>query len=260
MGLFGRKTTNGDTTTDRPLTRDREPLADRDRALAGDRDVVTERVGPSPGVIRALFTLAGVAGAGLLIWIASTFDWTGATGDYWIAMALIAGAGLALGLSQLFGGWTKWGWPTLSPGMFLFAFLPTLIVGGWILLAKQPQSGLEEGRFDGWSSDLGISGLVNDLNEFLPVIPLIIGLVFAFTFDTTGPRTRVLTREPAVPDEDVHDYRGTETAAAEPVGARTTSGRSVADEVHGRESAGAVGTTTREERVDAGDPDRRDTL
>ena len=258
MGLFGRKTTDGDTTTDRPVARRDERVIDRDR---GDRegDLVTERVGASPGVIRALFTLAGVAGAGLLMWIASTFDWTGQNGDFWIAMLLLAGAGLALGLSQLFGGWTKWGLPTLSPMMFLFAFLPTLIVGGWILLAKQPQSGVEEGRFDRWSGDLGVSGLVNDLSEFLPVIPLVIGLVLAFTFDTTGPRTRVLRRDADVPDEDVQDYRRTETQTSEPVGARTTtSDRSVSDELRDRESTSTVGTGTREERVEVSESDRRD--
>ena len=260
MGLFGRKT-DGESTIDRPVVKSDEHVIDRGRT-DDDADLVTERVGASPGVIRALFTLAGVAGAGLLIWIASTFDWTGENGDFWIAMALVAAAGLALGLSQLFGGWTKWGWPTLSPGMFLFALLPTLIVGGWILLAKQPQSGVEEGRFDRWSADLGISGLVNDLNEFLPVIPLIIGLVFAFTFDTTGPRTRVLRRDVDVPDEDVHDYRRTETTTAEPVGARTTtSDRSVSDEIRDRETTSTVGTGgTRDERVDVRESDRRDTV
>ncbi len=254
MGLLGRRTTDGDTTTRRPLLKrdeqvvDRDRTVERDRTLDRDHDVATDRVGPSPGTIRALFTLAGVAAAGLLVWIASTLDWTEQTSEFWIAMGLIAAAGLVLGLSQLFGGWTKWGWPTLSLGMFLFAFIPTLIVGGWILLAKQPQAGVEEGRFDRWSGDLGISGLVNDLNEFLPVIPLIIGLVIAFTFDTTGPRRGIVRREPAIPDEDVHDYRRTETetttaagpttgtTSAEPVGARTTSDRSVTDELRDRET------------------------
>ncbi len=244
MGLFGRKTTDGGTTTDRPVLRRDERVIERDRDVTGDRDVVADRVGPSPGTIRALFTLAGVAAAGLLVWLASTFDWTEQTGDFWIAMGLIGAAGLVLGLSQLFGGWTKWGWPTISPGMFLFAFIPTLIIGGWILLAKQPQGGVEEGRFDRWSGDLGISGLVNDLNEFLPVIPLIIGLVVAFTFDTTGPRTRIVPRERLIPDEDVHDYRRTETTTgttagtttAEPVGAGRTSDRSVADELRDRDT------------------------
>ncbi|MBD0291561.1 MAG: hypothetical protein ICV74_09925, partial [Thermoleophilia bacterium] len=167
-----------------------------------------------------------------------------------------AGAGLALGLSQLFGGWTKWGWPTLSPTVFLLGFLPTLVVGGWILLAKQPQAGIEEGRFDEWSGSLGVSGLVNALFELWPAIPFVIGLVLAFSFDTTGPRARFLAPEHAPADEDVHDYRredvrvddyrrddaGTreevregDAATRRELAEREDGERSVAEELRGRE-------------------------
>jgi hypothetical protein len=111
---------------------------------------------------------------------------------FWAAMALLAAAGLALGLSQLLGGWTKWGLPTISPMVFLIGFLPTLVVGGWILLARQPEGGWAQGRFDGWTSDLGLASFADDMATFLPIIPVIVGLVFAFTFDTTGPRTRIV--------------------------------------------------------------------
>ena len=74
-------------------------------------------------------------------------------------MGIVACAGIALGLSQLFGGWTKWGWPTISPMVFLLGFLPTLVVGGAILLARQPEGGWQQSRFDGWASDLGVTGL-----------------------------------------------------------------------------------------------------
>lgn len=237
MGLFGRKDTDDPGTID-------------------DR---TERAGTSPGLIRALITLASVAGAGLLIWIAQSItdgllNGEGvSTGNYWWAVLFLAAAGLTLGLAQLFGGWTKWGWPTLSPTVFLLGFLPTLVVGGWILLAKQPQSGVEEGRFDGWSGDLGISGLVNDLAIYMPVIPVIIGLVLAFSFDTTGPRTRIVTRDTTVRDEDVQDYRpaGTTTTTS------STSDTTVAEDLRGREP---VATGATEERVEVRDPDRRDTV
>ncbi len=102
----------------------------------------------SPPLVRALFTLAGVGAAGLLIWLAQTFDLT-STNGFWAAMGLVAAAGLALGLSQLFGGWTKWGLPVMSPGVFLLAFIPTAIVVGWILLATQPDGGWQQGRFSG---------------------------------------------------------------------------------------------------------------
>ena len=199
-------------TDDEVVTRDRD--GDEDRS---------ERSGTSPGLVRALFTLLGVAAAGFLLWLASAIAFPlgeASTTEYWIAMALIAGAGLALGLSQLFGGWTKWGWPTLSPMVFLLGFLPTLVVGGWILLAKQPQDGVQEGRFDRWSGDLGISGLVNDLNLVLPAIPLVIGLVLAFSFDTTGPRTRIVSQRRELSDEEVDRYRA-ERATTTPVSTRT---------------------------------------
>src|SRR4029453_4252413 len=65
----------------------------------------------SPPLVRALFTLAGVAAAGLFIWLAQTFDLT-ETNGFWAGMGLIAAAGIAPWLSQLLrgggegGGWT----------------------------------------------------------------------------------------------------------------------------------------------------------
>jgi hypothetical protein len=269
---------------------DDRAYGDRRDDYEGDRD---ERVGPSPGLVRALFTLLGVGAAGFLVWIAQAITdgplADTSTSKFWWAAALLAGAGLVLGLSQLFGGWTKWGWPTLSPTVFLLGFLPTLIVGGWILLAKQPQDGVEEGRFDRWSNDLGVDGLINDLAIFLPVIPLVIGLVLAFSFDTTGPRRRIVTRDRAVSDDDVRESRtyerretsmvatpadpgarapaetdadaDTRPTAPTTTGARTTTADStVAEELRSRdEQAGAVSAETREERGDVRDRDPRST-
>lgn len=216
--------------------------ADDDRVTREEDEEREERAGPSPGLVRALITLAGVAAAGFLIWLAQTFDWDGSTSGFWIAAALLAAAGLVLGLSQLFGGWTKWGWPTLSPSVFLFAFLPTLIVGGWILLARQPQDGVQEGRVDQWSDDIGIGGLVDALFELWPAIPLVIGLVLAFSFDTTGPRTRIVRGERVVRDEDVHDYRRERDDTR--------------DVEHRREPA-TVASTTTTRRVDTDAADER---
>jgi hypothetical protein len=221
-------------------------------------DTTSDRAGTSPGLVRAIATLIGVAAAGLLIWIAHAVAGPldeASTSEFWLAMALIAGAGLALGLSQLLGGWTKWGWPTLSPTVFLLGFIPTLIVGGWIALAKQPQQGVQEGRFDGWSGDLGIGGFVDDIGTYLPVIPLIVGLVLAFSFDTTGPRTRITTRETTVPDEDVHDYR---TEAPATTTATTGSGTTVAEEIRNRDTrTQPVGAgATRVDRTDDDDTRR----
>jgi hypothetical protein len=203
----------------------------------------------SPPLVRALFTLAGVAAAGLLIWLAQTFDLT-STNGFWAAMGLIAAAGLALGLSQLFGGWTKWGLPVMSPGVFLLAFIPTAIVVGWILLATQPDGGWQQGRISGWSSDLGITGFVNGLGTLPAALAMGLGIVFAFTFDTTGPRTRgVVEEERVIPDEDVHDYDDREVVAPAGTTATTT------DDDRTMVAAG----DSPPERVEISDPERRDT-
>ncbi len=152
-----------------------------------------DRPGPSPGLVRALFTLAGVAGAGLLVWIAQTFD-LGSGGGFWAAMIVLLLAGFALGLSQLLGGWTKWGRPTFSNLVFLAAFLPTLVIATWIVLAEQPESGWQQGRFADWSGDLGLGSFVNDIGTFLPIAPVVVGLVLAFSFDTTGPRAQIIEK------------------------------------------------------------------
>ena len=201
MGIFTRN-------RDDDVTDERDDVVTSDRPVERDR-VVEDRRGDwgGPPLVRALFTLLGVAAAGLLIWLAHYFDLT-STSEFWYAMGLIAAAGLVLGLSQLFGGWTKWGIPVLSPGVFLFAFVPTLVVVAWVLLATQPDGGWQHDRFTGWSSDLGITGFVNDLGMFPAALAMGLGIVLAFSFDTTGPRRReVIDRERAVvPDEDVHDY------------------------------------------------------
>jgi MFS family permease len=144
------------------------------------------------GLTRATLTLIGVAAAGILIWLATQIlpdDVTSAArGEYWAALGLVALGGLAIAVSQLLGGWTKWGWPRVSGNVFLLGFLPTLVVGGWILAAQEPENYWLGRHVRSWSDDLGIEGLVNDLRFMIPAIALGIGLVFGLTFDTTGPR------------------------------------------------------------------------
>jgi hypothetical protein len=169
--------------------------------------VEQEHAWASPPVVRGLTTLLGVGAAGLLIWVASTFD-LASTGEYWTAMAILAGAGACLGLSQLLGGWTKWGAPTISPGVFLLGFLPAFVAVGGILVATRP-TGTEEGeQVAEWIRDIGLGGVAEDLIVFQGVLAFGLGIVLTFTLDTRGPRSRTLERETVVPEEDVHDYRG----------------------------------------------------
>src|SRR6476620_2687420 len=112
------------------------------------------------GLTRGLTTLIGVAVAGGLIWLASWIGPRDSVSDYWIAMGLVAGAGLVLAVSQLLGGWTKWGMPGISGGVLLLGFLPALVAGGWVLIAAQPGTNEASNRIGDWSSSIGISSIV----------------------------------------------------------------------------------------------------
>ena len=146
------------------------------------------------GLTRGTMTFIGAGVAGLLIWIATQIN-DKTTGGYWAVYGLIAAAGLTMALSQLFGGWTKWGWPRLSVTVFLFGFLPVLIAAGWIVLAAEPHGTWFRDHVLRWSGDIHIRGLVTDLAEYVGVLAFGIGLVFGFTFDTTGPRTAAVVGE-----------------------------------------------------------------
>ena len=141
------------------------------------------------GLTRASMTLIAAGVAGFLIWIATTIN-DQATGGYWAVCGLIAGAGLVMALSQLLGGWTKWGVPRLSATVFLVAFIPVLIAAGWVVIAHQPGGNWTSHHVLSWSNGIHIRGLVNDLANYVSVLAFGIGLVFGYSFDTTGPRQR----------------------------------------------------------------------
>jgi hypothetical protein len=159
------------------------------------------------GVTRGISTLAGAAVAGILLWFATQIGTEG-NGEYWATYGVIAVAGLTMALSQILGGWTKWGWPRFSLGVFALSFLPVLVTGGWILLARQPADWMNTSN---WSRDLGIYGLVADLGNILPAIAFGIGLVFGLSFDTEGP------------DGKVVEKREHETVRQEPTPVTTTT-------------------------------------
>jgi hypothetical protein len=144
------------------------------------------------GLTRGAVTLIGVVLAGFLIWLGvePLGGEETSRGEYWWSLLMCALAGFAIALSQLLGGWTKWGWPRISLNVFLLAFVPALIAGGWVLLYGQPGDGNLAGDVRDWTNDLGIEGLVGDLAIGSLAIAFAIGLVFGLTFDTTGPVAR----------------------------------------------------------------------
>jgi len=198
------------------------------------------------GVTRGISTLAGATVAGILLWFATQVGAQTAS-EYWATYGLIAAAGLAMALSQILGGWTKWGWPRFSIGVFLLGFLPVLVAGGWVLLARQPADWMNTSN---WSRDLGIYGLVADLGNVLPAIAFGIGLTFGFSFDTAGPRRELVERE-HVRDDRVRDADAPLTAEREEATRTTPVGDTRRDaDGDGYVDRPAVTTTTRERQED----------
>src|SRR5919201_1100608 len=157
------------------------------------------------GLTRGPVTFLAAGAAGLLVWLATQID-DKSTGGYWAVYGLLAGAGLVMALSQLIGGWTKWGRPRFSVMVFLIAFVPALICVGWIALASQPHGNWFQGHIRAWSGDIHVRGLVSDLKEYLSALAFGLGLVFGLTLDTAAPAEAPAdtapTRERAVPARD----------------------------------------------------------
>ncbi len=201
------------------------------------------------GVTRGVATLIGAGVAGTLLWFATQIG-TQANGEYWATYGVIAAAGLAMALSQILGGWTKWGWPRFSVGVFTLGFLPVLVVGLWLLLARQPADWLNTSN---WSRDLGIGGVVADLGNILPALAFGIGLVFGLSFDTEGRRAVVAERDVVEPAPVVADADEPLTAdradVVEPVGTPIETPATTPVETWPDRSGTAVtDSTTAEER------------
>jgi hypothetical protein len=175
------------------------------------------------GLTRGAMTLIGAAAAGLLLWLGTQVD-AGSNGGYWAFIGLTAAAGLTIALSQLLGGWTKWGWPTISKNVLLIAFVPALVAGGWVILANQPGSNWFQTHATSWAGDIGLGGLLDDLTAIVPAIAFGLGLLFGLVFDTTGPR--VPKAEPA----EQRVAREDDLVATEPVTAERTGRADLVDE------------------------------
>jgi hypothetical protein len=165
------------------------------------------------GLTRATATLLGAALAGFLLWLAVQIggDVVDTAGEYWSIVGLVAAAGFVLPLSQLLGGWTKWGWPRISSHVLLIGFLPAAVVTLWVVLADQPEDDeWLQGNILGWSDDIGLENFVADLRVITPLLVFGAGVLFGFALDTSGPRLpsteTVITAPPRSAEEPVvHD-------------------------------------------------------
>ena len=142
------------------------------------------------GLTRAFATLIGAAGAGVLLWLAAQVGRNG-TGGYWAAYGIVAVAGIIFALSQLRGS----GQPR---GVFLFGFLPVLVVAGWVLLGLQPHSNWFRSHVLNWSGDMHIRGAVQDIGTWLGVLAFGVGYTFAAILEPT-PRKRTAVVESVRP-------------------------------------------------------------
>ena len=111
---------------------------------------------------RGLTLALAAALAGLGLWGATQIGMQ-TTGRFWLSMAIVAGAGLLIALANHVGTWTKGLRLRMSPSTFVLAFLPVLVVVGWILVATQPGNGWQEGRIHSWSNSIGILGVVHSI-------------------------------------------------------------------------------------------------
>jgi hypothetical protein len=199
------------------------------------------------GLTRATTTLVFSAIAGLLIWFATQIS-NDHVGGYWARVGLVAGAGFLMALSQLLGGWTKWGWPRLSIAVFVTAFIPVAVVSLWLILAGEPGNGWFHDHVMAWTRDIHVSGLVTDFLYYIPVLAFGSGLVFGFSFDTTGPRVRdrevVVDRDREVVQDTGRGgwfgRRRTETPTT------TSDGRAADEPLTADREATTTGTTDRE--------------
>jgi hypothetical protein len=154
---------------------------------------------------RGLTLALAAALAGLGLWGATKIGMQ-TTGRFWLSMLIVAGAGLLIALAGHVGTWTKGLRLRMSPGTFVLAFLPTLIVGGWILVATQPGSGWEEGRLHSWSNSIGVLGAVHAIGLWHGVLAFAIGLMLGLSLDGV----------PAPAEEAAPAYAGPAGAARRP--------------------------------------------
>ena len=168
---------------------------------------------------RGLTLAFAAALAGLGLWGASQIG-TQTTGRFWIAMAVVGGAGLLLALANHVGTWTKGLRLRMSPSTFTLAFLPVLVCVGWILVATQPGNGWQEGRLDSWSNSIGIMDVVHSIGLWHGALAFAFGLMLGFSLDgVPAPEAEVA---PAADEPVAAERRWTARRRAEAPSATST--------------------------------------
>jgi len=158
---------------------------------------------------RAVAILLGTGVAGVLIWTTAQVH-RGSTGGYWGEVAILAAAGLILGASRLLdrgAGRTV----TFSLPTFAIAFLPALIVAGWVIVAGQPNGSWLQNHVMTWSGNISVGRIVRDTTAFAAVLAFGLGVLLSLVAErrTTAVAESVApvveTREPTPAPDPVED-------------------------------------------------------
>jgi len=146
---------------------------------------------------RGVTILVASGVVGLLLWLA-THVGQQSTARFWTSMWIVAAAGLIFVLAQTVGGWTRGLRLRFSTGTFLIAFVPSLVVIGWIMLATQPGGGWHGERFASWSSSLGLMDVMHDLGLWHGVLAFGLGLVLGLSLDVVPAAGEVVVVDQGV--------------------------------------------------------------
>jgi hypothetical protein len=124
---------------------------------------------------RTYTLLLGIGAAGALIWLATRMGET-PNWRYWVALGLLAGAGLAFALTQrtAYGAWAE-----VTPLGFLLALVVGAVCAGWIAFAGEPQAGWLHDHVLSWSGDLGIRSFVERMTTYVSVLAFGLGALLA---------------------------------------------------------------------------------
>jgi hypothetical protein len=129
---------------------------------------------------RAFSMLVGAAVAGALIWVAAQVS-RETTGGYWAQIGILAGAGLAFAVVSV----SDIGVPTPTPSLptLGLALLPSLVAGGWVIVATQPHGNTFRRHVLSWSGDIGVARVVRELGPYAIVLAFGLGVVLGLAFE-----------------------------------------------------------------------------
>jgi len=170
------------------------------------------------GASRAVATLGAAVIAGVLLWFAGAHVDRTHTSGYWAAYGIVAGAGLVFALAQMRG---RRGNPPL---MFALAFLPVLIMAGWVLIGMQPHGNWFRGHVLSWSETAGIQYVVKDLGAWIGVLAFGIGYTLGLTLEPAPAPVPEVVAPPAY-DRTATDEPLTAERHEVPADERVTEGQ-----------------------------------